>query len=232
MQVLQGVAADVLPRLFEPFVTGRVGGTGLGLALVAKMAGLHGGGVSVESQPGQGSRFIITLPCRVAAAGMPAAGFSLTDLQGKAHSLQQYKGKIVLVNFWATWCKPCTSEMPAMQAVAQQRTAEATQQAGVRAQQLAQGEAVHQFASEIAPAVGDAPREPRPRPPRRDVIASRVAWTTLEVLDWTSRRFAEKGIDVMRAWHLDDEGTTWLKAGKGGTARARPARATPASGTP
>ncbi|ODT43687.1 MAG: hypothetical protein ABS70_07420 [Nitrospira sp. SCN 59-13] len=54
---------------------------------------------------------------RPPAAGMPASGFSLTDLQGKAHTLDQYRGKIVLVNFWATWCKPCTSEMPAMQTV-------------------------------------------------------------------------------------------------------------------
>ena len=59
----------------------------------------------------------LAMGSRPPAAGMPAAGFSLTDLQGKAHSLEQYKGKIVLVNFWATWCKPCTSEMPAMQTV-------------------------------------------------------------------------------------------------------------------
>lgn len=59
----------------------------------------------------------LAMGSRPPAAGMPAVGFSLTDLQGKAHSLEQYKGKIVLVNFWATWCKPCTSEMPAMQTV-------------------------------------------------------------------------------------------------------------------
>ncbi|MEK6802728.1 MAG: redoxin domain-containing protein [Nitrospirota bacterium] len=52
---------------------------------------------------------------RPPAAGMPASGFSLTDLNGKTHSLEQYKGKVVLLNFWATWCKPCTTEMPAMQ---------------------------------------------------------------------------------------------------------------------
>ncbi|MBI4000681.1 MAG: redoxin domain-containing protein [Nitrospira defluvii] len=52
---------------------------------------------------------------RPPAAGMPASAFSLTDLDGKPHSLEQYRGKIILLNFWATWCKPCTTEMPAMQ---------------------------------------------------------------------------------------------------------------------
>lgn len=49
-------------------------------------------------------------------AGMTAQEFSLPDLGGRIQSLSQYRGKIVLLNFWATWCKPCTTEMPAMQA--------------------------------------------------------------------------------------------------------------------
>ena len=52
---------------------------------------------------------------RVPTVGMQAEDFRLTDLAGKEQSLSQFRGKIVLVNFWATWCKPCTTEMPAMQ---------------------------------------------------------------------------------------------------------------------
>jgi thiol-disulfide isomerase/thioredoxin len=37
-----------------------------------------------------------------------------TDLQGQAISLQQYQGKTVFINFWATWCKPCIQEMPSI----------------------------------------------------------------------------------------------------------------------
>ena len=44
-----------------------------------------------------------------------APELTLTDTQGISHSLIDYRGQVVLINLWATWCIPCTKEMPALQ---------------------------------------------------------------------------------------------------------------------
>ncbi len=46
---------------------------------------------------------------------IPAPAFSFPGLDGKKVSLSDYKGKVVLVNIWATWCPPCVDEMPSME---------------------------------------------------------------------------------------------------------------------
>lgn len=45
-------------------------------------------------------------------AAFAANGFDLKDMAGKKHVLSQYKGKWVVVNYWATWCPPCLEEVP------------------------------------------------------------------------------------------------------------------------
>jgi len=74
------------------------------------------------------ARVFVLVAALAAAGGAWAAGgtmkpwsdgatptLSLRDVDGKEHKLADYKGKVVLLNFWATWCDPCREEMPAMQ---------------------------------------------------------------------------------------------------------------------
>ena len=49
-----------------------------------------------------------------------APDFSLLDLHGKKVGLKQFRGKIILLNFWATWCGPCKEEMPFLEILHQQ----------------------------------------------------------------------------------------------------------------
>jgi two-component system nitrogen regulation sensor histidine kinase NtrY len=58
----QGVPDDMKDRIFEPYVTTRPGGTGLGLALVRQTVLAHGGSVRVDDAPGGGAAFVVTLP--------------------------------------------------------------------------------------------------------------------------------------------------------------------------
>lgn len=55
----------------------------------------------------------------------PAPDFSLVDINGARHRLGDYRGKVVVLNFWATWCPPCRYEMPAMERLRQQVQGEA-----------------------------------------------------------------------------------------------------------
>ena len=49
------------------------------------------------------------------APPLAAADFALPDIDGENHALSDYRGRVVMLNFWATWCPPCRREMPSMQ---------------------------------------------------------------------------------------------------------------------
>jgi thiol-disulfide isomerase/thioredoxin len=52
-------------------------------------------------------------------SGGPTPPFRLPDLDAKVHTLEAYRGKVVLINFWATWCEPCREEMPSIERLRQ-----------------------------------------------------------------------------------------------------------------
>ena len=56
-------------------------------------------------------------PEPIATVGKPAPDFQLQNLDGQSITLSKLKDKPVLINFWATWCRPCVSEMPYIQEI-------------------------------------------------------------------------------------------------------------------
>lgn len=63
--------------------------------------------------------------------GSYAPKFALTDLNRKTVNLDDYKGKKIILNFWATWCPPCVNEMPLLQEVYSNRKGEGIEVVGI-----------------------------------------------------------------------------------------------------
>ena len=59
-------------------------------------------------------------PAQGGLLGQPAANFTLSDLSRRSYSLGSLRGRVVMLNFWATWCGPCREDMPQLQALHQE----------------------------------------------------------------------------------------------------------------
>jgi thiol-disulfide isomerase/thioredoxin len=120
----------------------------LPLAVVAVCAAALAGGLYVRQHMDASSPDIIrvTQPATDRSAPQQRPEFWLPDPEGKRHSIAEWDGKLLLVNFWATWCPPCLHEIPMFIALQQRYGERGVQLLGIA---IDDGDNVAAFAEQI-----------------------------------------------------------------------------------
>ncbi len=98
---------------------------------------------ALADSPGYGLEYIYGTPS--------APPLSLSDLSGKTTNLSDLRGKVVVLNFWATWCPPCIKELPALSELQQQFDTGKVNVLGVNLGE--QPRAVQQFVNDFEPPI-------------------------------------------------------------------------------
>jgi len=114
--VAQG-GTDLSQRLLTLSGLVLIVGVVIGVLLVAGLLGNQGGGKGIRDV------VLLDTPKASSQAGLEigpefaklAPDFEISDFDGTRHRLSDFRGKVVFINFWATWCVPCTVELPDIQ---------------------------------------------------------------------------------------------------------------------
>jgi cytochrome c biogenesis protein CcmG, thiol:disulfide interchange protein DsbE len=88
-------------------------------------------------------------PRGIVAVGAPAPPYAARLLDGTPVSLEEHRGEVVLLNIWATWCKPCREEIPALETLYQQHRGDGFLVAGVSIDQPGETERIESFAAAL-----------------------------------------------------------------------------------
>jgi peroxiredoxin len=95
-------------RKLMPLLGGILLGLGIGIVVFF-------GFLREDTAPNVGDLIQGTTTQSVISSDASAPGFALSSLSGESVQLKDYRGRVLLLNFWATWCAPCRLEMPAFQ---------------------------------------------------------------------------------------------------------------------
>jgi thiol-disulfide isomerase/thioredoxin len=137
---------------------------------------------------------------RVVEDAQPAPALDLVDLDGRRHRLSDYRGQVLVINFWATWCLPCREELPGMGRAARELAGD-----GVRVVTVAMGQDVTEVREFLAFLDFDLPKlvDPAGRAaeawrvqtlPTSCVVdpAGRIALQVIGAYDWESPALWER----------------------------------------
>jgi len=93
------------------------------IGVLAMAGGIAGFAVGTRSQQ-QTIKTATTQATEI--VGQPLPAFELTDLDGNTRSIRDWRGQVMLINFWATWCAPCRREMPDLMALQEELAGQVT----------------------------------------------------------------------------------------------------------